>query len=97
MFLATLRKEMSSNDRMLIGIDRRKEKSVLEAAYDDSKGVTAKFNLNLLDRINSELDANFDVNKFEHIADYNESDGYVRMYLKSKCSQKVKLGTQKFL
>jgi L-histidine N-alpha-methyltransferase len=88
---------MNQNDRILIGVDCRKDKKILEAAYDDRLGVTAKFNLNLLERINKELNANFSLQNFEHVADYNVDDGYVRMYLKSKVKQFVNIGNGKVI
>jgi L-histidine Nalpha-methyltransferase len=88
-FLAKIRETMKEADRLLIGVDLRKEKTILERAYDDSPGVTARFNLNLLTRINRELGGHFDLSKFQHRATYNEKIGRVEMYLDSLCDQTV--------
>lgn len=88
-FLETINSTMKSDDLFLIGLDLVKSKSVLEQAYDDSKGVTAEFNLNVLSRINDELDADFDLSNFKHHAIYNEKDQRVEMYLKSLVNQSV--------
>src|SRR5439155_10555388 len=90
-FLGRVRATLAPSDRMLVGIDLRKDGAVLEAAYDDSCGVTAAFNRNLLARINHELDGHFDLRAFRHRAIYNEQAGRVEMYLISACSQKVKI------
>ncbi len=67
---------------LLIGVDLKKDKAVLEAAYNDSAGVTAEFNLNLLQRMKHELGADLDVGAFEHHAFYNESEGRIEMHLR---------------
>jgi len=74
---------------LLIGVDLQKDKSIIEPAYNDSRGVTAQFNLNLLDRANHELSADFDLNNWRHEAIYNSDEGRVEMYLISKCDQRV--------
>jgi dimethylhistidine N-methyltransferase len=74
---------------LLLGVDLRKPAHVLEAAYNDGAGVTAAFNLNLLQRINRELGANFDLDQFEHRAIYNETRSRVEMRLFSKQEQVV--------
>lgn len=81
---------------LLIGVDLKKDPAVLELAYDDPKGVTASFNLNLLKRLNRELSATFDLRKFKHIALYNKSAGRVEMHLVSKCAQIVKVSGKEF-
>ncbi len=88
-FLRQINEIMKKEDLFLIGLDLVKEKNILESAYDDSQGVTAQFNLNVLSRINDELDADFVLNNFEHVAKYNEKDQRVEMYLKSLVSQSV--------
>ena len=80
---------MKDDDLFLIGLDLVKDKALLENAYDDSEGITAKFNLNVLSRINDELDADFDLNNFKHKAVYNEKEQRIEMYLKSLVSQSV--------
>jgi dimethylhistidine N-methyltransferase len=79
---------------LLVGVDLRKDKAVLEAAYDDPIGVTAAFNLNLLARINRELGADFDVRAFRHRARYSEARGRVEMYLESCRDQAVRIGDE---
>jgi L-histidine Nalpha-methyltransferase len=81
---------------LLIGVDRKKERRVLEAAYNDRKGVTAKFNLNILARANRELGADFDLSSFQHHAPYNEIHGRIEMHLVSKCPQTVHVDSQDF-
>lgn len=88
-FLAQVRAAMGPHDRLLIGIDRRKARSVLEAAYDDAQGVTARFNRNLLVRINRELGGHFDPQSFEHRAVYDEAAGRIAMFLVSRQAQTV--------
>ena len=88
-FLRKIYSTMKSGDLFLIGLDLVKSTSILEKAYDDSKGITAKFNLNVLSRINDELDADFDLQSFKHLAIYNEKEQRVEMYLKSLVNQSV--------
>lgn len=83
-FLRDLKKIMNVNDILLIGFDMEKDKSILEDAYNDEKGVTSDFNLNILYRINTELNADFDLNEFTHKAVYNEKSGRIEMYLIAK-------------
>ena len=88
-FLRGVRDTMSPQDRILVGIDLRKDRRVLEPAYDDSRGVTARFNLNILARINRELGGHFDLTAFRHRALYNEGAGRIEMYLVSARPQRV--------
>lgn len=88
-FLRDIRDMLSADDRLLVGIDLRKDRAILERAYDDSRGVTARFNLNLLDRINRELAGHFDLESFTHRAVYDEDLGRVEMYLRSSVAQSV--------
>ena len=88
-FLKKINSAMKESDFFLIGLDLVKEKQILEKAYDDSKGITAKFNLNVLSRINDELDADFELKNFTHHAIFNESQQRIEMYLKSNCYQKI--------
>ena len=89
LFLDKIFLTMNSGDLFLIGLDLVKDKNILESAYDDSKGTTAKFNLNVLSRINDELDADFDLDNFSHYSIYNESDQRIEMNLKSLVPQSV--------
>jgi L-histidine Nalpha-methyltransferase len=81
---------------LLIGVDLKKDRQVLEAAYNDSAGVTAKFNLNLLKRINRELGATFDLDQWRHRAVYNSNAGRIEMHLISGADQFVHLNEHKF-
>ena len=92
LFLEKIFSTMKSGDLFLIGLDLVKDKNILECAYDDSEGITAKFNLNILSRINDELDADFDINNFSHYSIYNENDQRIEMNLKSLVSQSVIIG-----
>jgi dimethylhistidine N-methyltransferase len=80
---------------LLIGIDLKKDPVMIEAAYNDRAGVTAQFNLNLLHRINCELGADFDLDRFSHRASYNGELGRIEMYLVSRVAQVVTIGNQK--
>jgi L-histidine N-alpha-methyltransferase len=88
-FLTGVRAGMRRGDRLLLGIDLRKERAVLEPAYDDAQGVTARFNLNLLARINRELGGDFVLDDFQHRAVYDEVLGQVEIHLVSKRPQRV--------
>ena len=81
---------------MIIGVDLQKDREVLERAYNDSAGVTAEFNLNLLARANRELGADFDLPHWRHHAIYNERRGRIEMHLISKREQTVHVGGQEF-
>lgn len=88
-FLRALREMLSDGDALLLGADLKKERSQLEAAYNDALGVTAAFNLNVLARINRELGGNFDLRAFQHRAFYNEAAGRVEIYIESTREQSV--------
>ena len=90
-FLDQINSSMKDGDLFLIGLDLVKDKDVLEYAYNDSHGITAQFNLNVLSRINSELDSNFNVDKFAHHAVYNEAENRVEIYLRSLENQTVNI------
>jgi dimethylhistidine N-methyltransferase len=81
---------------LVIGVDLQKSREVLEAAYNDSAGVTAEFNLNLLVRANRELGADFDLSRWRHQAIYNEREGRIEMHLISQAEQTVHVGGQAF-
>ena len=81
---------------LLIGVDLKKDSRLLEAAYDDSEGVTAAFNLNLLMRMNRELNTDFEVDRFRFRSFYNEEKGRVESYLVSKSVQTVHVGGEEF-
>ena len=88
-FLARMRALMGSRDRLLIGTDLVKERTLLEAAYDDSEGVTAEFNRNVLLVLNASLGADFDPGRFEHVAVYDEGRAWIEMRLRSCEAQTV--------
>ncbi len=90
-FLRVVRDAMSPGDLLLIGVDLRKDRTVLEKAYDDSQGVTSRFNRNILARINRELDGNFDLDTFRYSAVYAEVAGRVEMCLVSEKAQQVSI------
>lgn len=93
-FLATLSKILDPEEGMLIGVDLKKDKEMLEAAYNDRKGITAEFNKNVLIRLNRELEADFDPDHFRHHAFYNEREGRVEMHLISDKDQTVTIGKE---
>jgi L-histidine N-alpha-methyltransferase len=82
--------------RMLVGVDLKKDPVVLHAAYNDAKGVTAAFNLNLLARVNRELGADFDLRLWRHYAFYNPAEGRIEMHLVALAAQSVRLGRHRF-
>lgn len=88
-FLAEIRRILEPGDSLLLGTDLEKPASQLIRAYDDELGVTAAFNLNLLARINRELDANFDLSQFTHQARMNFAERSIEMHLRSKRNQTV--------
>ncbi len=90
-FLGSVRQSLAPADRMLVGIDLRKDPAALEAAYDDAQGVTARFSLNLLERINRELGGRFDVKHFRHRAVYHEPEGRVAIEVVSTRAQSVRV------
>src|SRR5215216_281187 len=90
--LGSVRKKLHTNDLLLVGFDLQKDESVLNAAYNDKAGITAKFNLNLLARINRELDGNLELGKFEHHAFYSREQQRMEMHLVSKTDQQLYIG-----
>jgi uncharacterized SAM-dependent methyltransferase len=82
---------MGRIDSLLIGFDMRKDMNVLNSAYNDSAGYTAEFNLNLLNRINDELEGNFDMDKFEHLSFYNDEESRIEMHIVSRTDQTVNI------
>ncbi|MFY9699455.1 MAG: L-histidine N(alpha)-methyltransferase [Rhodoplanes sp.] len=95
-FLRHAAKLLGPDARLIIGIDRMKDPDILHSAYNDAAGITATFNLNLLRRINRELDANFDIEKFCHYAFYNREHSRVEMHLVSRARQKVRIDGRNF-
>ncbi len=90
-FFSSLREVMSDNDFLFVGFDLQKDPHVIANAYDDAAGVTAKFNLNLLTRINRELGGNFDLDRFTHYANYRPIEGSARSFLVSRKKQTVRI------
>jgi dimethylhistidine N-methyltransferase len=88
-FLNQVRRILEPGDSMLLGTDLEKSHAQMIAAYDDELGVTAAFNLNLLARINRELDADFDLSQFKHVARFNREARSIEMHLRSKRKQSV--------
>lgn len=80
--------------RLLIGVDLKKDKAILDAAYNDAAGITADFNLNILQHLQDELQADVEVSEFKHHAFYNEHKGRVEMHLVSSCEQQIQLGEE---
>ena len=90
-FLSSVAKRMRQGDHLLLGADLVKSRARLISAYDDPIGVTASFNLNLLARINRELDGHFDLKRFSHEARYNERYSRIEMHLRSRVKQEVRI------
>ena len=90
--LRRVRAGLRTGDGLLLGVDLAKEDSILLAAYDDAAGVTAAFNRNLLVRLNRELDAEFELEAFEHCALWNGARSRIEMYLRSRGAQRVQVG-----
>lgn len=95
-FLRSLHRIAGPGGKLLIGVDKKKNRKILNLAYDDPEGVTAAFNLNLLTRLNRELGAQFDLDTFRHRAFYNEEKGRVEMHLVSQRDQLVPVGERVF-
>lgn len=90
-FMKMLKDNMSNEDRLLIGFDMVKERKILIDAYNDSQGFTSLFNMNILERINNELDGRFDVSKFEHRGVFNEERSRMEMHLLAKENMEVEI------
>ncbi len=88
-FLRLVADSMKPCDRFLVGFDMLKPKEKLETAYNDSEGITSKFNKNVLHVLNRELNANFDISHFRHVAFFNEKKKRVEMHLQAKQSLEV--------
>lgn len=86
-FIQNLDRNLKLGDKIVLGVDLIKPKSVVLPAYNDAQGITKRFNLNLLTRINKQLNADFDTNTFEHKPEYDEEEGVARSFLVSKKDQ----------
>jgi dimethylhistidine N-methyltransferase len=95
-FLRRAGRTLGSGGAFLVGVDLKKDRAVLDAAYNDRAGVTAAFSLNLLARANAELGADFDLQRFEHEAFYEPRQGRVEIYLKSLAEQEVRVAGRIF-
>ena len=89
-------KILNKNNYLVIGVDLLKNKKILEKAYNDKNGITKKFNLNILDRLNNELDANFIKSNFEHLAFFNNKYNRIEMHILSKIKQTVRILNKNF-
>jgi dimethylhistidine N-methyltransferase len=95
-FLRNARQVAGRGGAMVVGVDMKKDPAILHAAYNDAQGVTAAFNLNVLARINRELGGDFDVDRFDHRAHYDEREGRIEMHLVSRGAQRVHVGGRTF-
>ena len=95
-FLHMTRGQVGPSGAMLVGVDLKKDPNLLHAAYNDAQGVTARFNLNLLARINTELGGDFVPEKFAHYAFYNVAEGRIEMHLSSLEPQVANVGRHRF-
>lgn len=94
--LTQLGRTLGPRSRLLIGVDTTQDPALLIPAYDDAAGVTAEFNLNLLDRINRELDGDFDRRNFRHLARHDPQHGRIEMHLVSQCAHDVQVRGRTF-
>ena len=95
-FCREIRSKLNPGDLFLVGFDLKKNPHIILNAYNDSTGITASFNLNLLTRINDELDADFDIDHFQHYQTYDPISGACRSFLVSLSKQKVTIGHSVF-
>ena len=95
-FLARIHDHLGQGSNLLVGYDLVKDRDVLIAAYDDAAGVTRRFNLNLLERINRELDADIDPSTFWHMVEYNEDLDRIETYLQSTIDQIITVAGREF-
>jgi len=91
--LAGVRRSLAPGGALLLGTDLRKDPAILVPAYDDARGVTAAFNRNVLARINRELGGEFELDRFAHVALWNDARSRIEMHLESLCSQRVRIET----
>lgn len=89
--LARARSGLSKGDSLLLGADRAKSASILLPAYNDARRATAEFNKNMLRRINREVGADFDLDRFRHVAEWNPRASRIEIYLESACEQSVRI------
>ncbi|HEY8174512.1 MAG TPA: L-histidine N(alpha)-methyltransferase [Gemmatimonadaceae bacterium] len=94
-FLRRVRQTLGRDGAIVLGVDRLKDVPTLHAAYNDARGVTAEFNLNMLVRLNRELDANFDLSLFRHRAFFNDAASRIEMHLESEARQSVTIAGER--
>ncbi len=90
-FIYNLGTNLNLGDKLLLGVDLIKSEEIVGPAYNDSQGVTAKFNINLLDRINKDLEGNFDTKQFKHQPEYDEKEGIAKSFIMSTANQSVEI------
>ncbi|MHA7944013.1 L-histidine N(alpha)-methyltransferase [Formosa sp. 3Alg 14/1] len=90
-FITKLGANLSAGDKLLLGVDLIKPQNIVLPAYNDSQGITAAFNINLLDRINTQLDADFNLNQFNHSPEYDEEKGIASSFIESTKQQSVEI------
>jgi L-histidine N-alpha-methyltransferase len=95
-FLVGCRSVIGADGAMLVGVDLKKDSKLLHAAYNDAQGITAAFNLNLLERVNRELGGDFNLGRFMHDAFYNARAGKIEIYIRSCADQIVTVAGQRF-
>ncbi len=95
-FLGRIRSLVGADGGLLIGVDMKKDVGVLNDAYNDKRGITADFNLNILEHINREYGADFDLSQFTHEAGYDVEQGCIQMFLVSTCCQSVSVAGRDF-
>lgn len=95
-FLSRVKTTLGKKGSLLIGVDLKKDKQVLENAYNDCQGITSAFNKNVLTHINDQLHANFDLDRFDHCSIYNEEEGRIEMHLTSTVDQIITVDEQSF-
>ena len=96
-FLSNVRADLGGEACFIIGLDQPKPADILVPAYDDAQGVTAAFNLNLLERMNRELGADFDIGKFRHEARWNAAESRIEMHLVSLAEQSLTVAGERFV
>ncbi|MCH8279009.1 MAG: L-histidine N(alpha)-methyltransferase, partial [Proteobacteria bacterium] len=94
--LRVIHHEAGENGALLIGVDLQKDPNLIERAYNDSAGVTAEFNLNMLQHLNRDYGATFDVTEFVHSANYDQDNGRVVIELVSQVEQTFAIGNTEF-
>ena len=96
-FADWLKGYMEKGDMIIVGLDMKKDPLIIQTAYSNEKGVNRKFNMNLLSRINKELDGNFDLSQFYHHCYFNPSEGAITSVIVSNCHQTVTIKGKEFV